>query len=119
MSFGQFIPELLVDLFTGFCGINSEAIAAIAEGGHYWQCLVLESSDALGDSIGLVVRTTAGLAALGHAGCHGLGGTVEVDQVPNHHLIRQPLLKLLPILPIPREAIEEVPPVSSLGDSGL
>lgn len=67
MSFGQFISELLVDLLASESGINSEAVAAIAEGGDYWERLVLESSNALGDSIGLIVRAPAGLAAFDHA----------------------------------------------------
>lgn len=119
MSFSELVPELLVDLLACLGGINSEAIAAIAEGSHYWQRLVLESSDSLGYSVRLIVRTSAGLASFGHAGCHGFRGTVEVDQVSNHHLIRQSLLKLLPILFISREAIKKISSIATLGNTRL
>jgi hypothetical protein len=116
---GELVPQLLVYLLAGEGGIKTQAVAALAEGSHYRQRLVLESSDALGDSVGLVVRTAAGLAAFGHACSHGFGRAVEVDEVSDDHLVSQTLLELLPVLTVAGEAVEEVAAVASTGNAAF
>lgn len=103
----------------GESGVNSETVVPLSKLIDNGDGLVLVSSNSLGDRISVVVWTAAGLAALSHPGSHCLGRTVEVDQVSNHHLISQPFLKLLPVLPIARKAVEKIPSVPALCDALL
>lgn len=80
---------------------------------------MVEGRNAFFDAFWIIIRPATGLRPLHHPLHQGLLATLEVDEVPNDHLIRQLLLEDLPVLLIPWEAVDEVSPVAVGSDGGV
>lgn len=80
---------------------------------------MVEGRNALFDAFWIIVRPSTGLGSLHHPRNQSLFSALEIDEVPNDHLICQLLLEDLPVLLIPREAVDKVSSVAVGRDGGI
>lgn len=104
----ELVLQFLVDLGHSLSRIDADAVVLFFETLDDGHRFVGEGVQTLLDSVGVVIRTPAGLSALHYAVHQNLRGAVKVDEVADDHFPCELLLELLPVLLVAGESIEEV-----------
>lgn len=112
MNLTKLVLNLIVNLISGFCGVDTNAIIFFFKLLNNGQGFLHKGLESKFNGFRVIVRTSAGFWATDDAFSHDVIGAVEVKKVPNNNIVGELFLELLPVFSVSRESIDQITPVA-------